>query len=97
MVRPRVTPSPTESLTPYTVPHALSPNYTCSEQTGMESRRTVISVYTVSVLNEYENTSYNTVCTLMAMCVTLLYMIGLTVNEFLVSATVVDFRGSNLV
>ncbi|XP_036436823.1 T-box transcription factor TBX5b [Colossoma macropomum] len=33
-VRPRVTPSPTDSLVPYTLPHALSPDYTCSEPSG---------------------------------------------------------------
>ncbi|KAL6463080.1 hypothetical protein MHYP_G00274710 [Metynnis hypsauchen] len=33
-VRPRVTPSPTDSLVPYTVPHAFSPDYTCSEPSG---------------------------------------------------------------
>ncbi|KAI4879420.1 hypothetical protein NFI96_019504 [Prochilodus magdalenae] len=33
-VRPRVTPSPTDSLTPYSLPHALSPDYACLEPTG---------------------------------------------------------------
>ncbi|XP_066517338.1 T-box transcription factor TBX5b [Hoplias malabaricus] len=33
-IRPRVTPSPIESLAPYTLPHTLSPEYTCSEPPG---------------------------------------------------------------